>query len=246
MDGNYAEMTTMVESGLSVSVESSPKTPSTPKESVIISGNCGAPLKKRIQHVEDYAQLTVVGEGVRECQGESISPRVLFPEQQSNTGPVRRLLDFSTDTFSTVGFASASELSPPPSWESTFNTIGSMPDDDNNDNDNDDDDTVGDCSVCYASLPLRANHVFTTCGHLFCVKCLLTWWLTSPSCPMCRTDLLIHDAAAAAAAADAAAADAADAADASAYEEYHAINQPVFIQNYYNVSSDSDSDTGIY
>lgn len=237
MDGNYAEMTTMVESGLSVSVESSPKTPSTPRESVIISGNCGAPLKKRIQHVEDYAHLTVVGEGVRECQGESISPRVLFPEQQSNTGPVRRLLDFSTDTFSTVGFASASELSPPPTWESTFNTIGSMPDDDNNDND--DDDTVGDCSVCYASLPLRANHVFTTCGHLFCVKCLLTWWLTSPSCPMCRANILDQEPAADAA-------DAADSADPSAYEEYHAINQPVFIPNYYNVSSDSDSDSGLY
>ena len=234
MDGNYAEMTMMVESGLSVSVESSPKTPLTPRESVIISGNCGAPLKKRIQNVGDYAHLTVVGEGVRECQGESISPRVLFPEQQSNTGPVRRLLDFSTDTLSTVGFASASELSPPPTWESTFNTIGRMPDDDD-----EDDDTVGDCSVCYASLPLRANHVFTSCGHLFCVKCLLTWWLTSPSCPMCRTNLLIHDAAAAAADAT----DAADAADASAYEEYHAINQPVLhnnIQNYYNVSSDSD------
>ena len=235
MDGNYAEMMTMVESGLSVSVESSPKTPLTPRESVIISGNCGAPLKKRIQHVGDYAHLTVVGECDRECQGESISPRVLFPEQQSNTGPVRRLLDFSTDTFSTVGFASASELSPPPTWESTFNTIGRMPDDDD-----EDDDTVGDCSVCYASLPLRANHVFTSCGHLFCVKCLLTWWLTSPSCPMCRTNLLIHDAAA----------DAVDAADASAYDElYHAINQPVLrnnIQNYYNVSSDSDSDSGLY
>ena len=241
MDGNYAEMSMlmMVESGLSVSVESSPKTPLTPRESVIISGNCGAPLKKRIQHVGDYDHLTVVGEDDRECQGESISPRVLFPEQQSNTGPVRRVLDFSTDTFSTVGFASASELSPPPSWESTFNTIGSMPDDHDDGHDDDHDDTVGDCSVCYASLPLRANHVFTSCGHLFCVKCLLTWWLTSPSCPMCRTNLLVHEPAADAADAT----DAADAADASAYEEYHAINQPVLhnnIQNYYNVSSDSD------
>jgi hypothetical protein len=239
MNGNYTEMTTMVESGLSVSVESSPKTPLTPRESVIISGDCGAPLKKRIQHVGDYAHLTVVGEGDRECQGESISPRVLFPEQQSNTGQVRRLLDFSTDTFSTVGFASTSELSPPPSWESTFNTIGSMP---HNDDNNDDDDTVGDCSVCYASLPLRANHVFTSCGHLFCVKCLLTWWLTSPSCPMCRANILDQEPAADAAAD-------ADAADPSAYEEYHAINQPVLrnnIQNYYNVSSDSDSDSGLY
>ena len=66
---------------------------------------------------------------------------------------------------------------------------------------------------------------------------------------MCRTNLLIHDDAADAAdAVDAV--DAADAADASAYDElYHAINQPVLrnnIQNYYNVSSDSDSDSGLY
>ena len=101
----------MVESGLSVSVESSPKTPSTSGGSVIISGGGGgAPLKKRIQCVRDHHDDEAEAEEEeedRECPGESISPRVLFPEQQSNSGPVRRLLDFSTDTFSTVGFASA-------------------------------------------------------------------------------------------------------------------------------------------
>jgi len=52
---------------------------------------------------------------------------------------------------------------------------------------------VGDCGVCYDSLPVGSNHVFTVCGHLFCVKCLLTWWDTSPDCPMCRAKLLVRD-----------------------------------------------------
>ena len=68
----------MVESGLSVSVESSPKTPLTPRESVIISGGGGAPLKKRIQYVRDHhdEEEWDYDEEDRECPGESISPRV--------------------------------------------------------------------------------------------------------------------------------------------------------------------------
>lgn len=50
---------------------------------------------------------------------------------------------------------------------------------------------VGECCVCYDSLPVRSNHVFTACGHLFCVKCLLGWTHNKPvsSCPICRTTI---------------------------------------------------------
>jgi hypothetical protein len=46
--------------------------------------------------------------------------------------------------------------------------------------------SVGDCGICYKKLPLQSNHIFTVCGHLFCVKCLFNWNNTSSTCPMCR------------------------------------------------------------
>ena len=49
--------------------------------------------------------------------------------------------------------------------------------------------SVGECGVCYENLPLRANHIFTMCGHLYCVRCLLKWWDTSTTCPVCRAEL---------------------------------------------------------
>jgi len=58
----------------------------------------------------------------------------------------------------------------------------------------DDGETVGCCSVCYLSLPTQSNHVFTICGHLFCVKCLLKWAKTSSVCPMCRAKMMDDDA----------------------------------------------------
>lgn len=48
---------------------------------------------------------------------------------------------------------------------------------------------IGECSVCYRLLPLRSNHIFTLCGHLFCVRCVLKWWDTNMTCPLCRADL---------------------------------------------------------
>ena len=53
--------------------------------------------------------------------------------------------------------------------------------------------SIGDCSVCYDALPLRANHVFTPCGHLFCVKCFLRWSDNSLKCPMCRREVASFD-----------------------------------------------------
>jgi hypothetical protein len=52
---------------------------------------------------------------------------------------------------------------------------------------------VGACSVCYDVLPLRANHVYTMCGHLFCVKCLFKWGKQNLTCPMCRKPLYEDD-----------------------------------------------------
>jgi len=49
--------------------------------------------------------------------------------------------------------------------------------------------TVGDCCICYDALPTRTNHIFTVCGHLFCVKCLFNWNYSSSTCPMCRKSL---------------------------------------------------------
>ena len=49
--------------------------------------------------------------------------------------------------------------------------------------------SVGDCNICYKSLPIRSNHIFTVCGHLFCVKCLFNWNNQSATCPLCRKTL---------------------------------------------------------
>ena len=54
--------------------------------------------------------------------------------------------------------------------------------------------SIGECGVCYSQLPLRVNHVFTLCGHLFCLRCLLTWWDSASTCPICRAELFEADA----------------------------------------------------
>lgn len=52
---------------------------------------------------------------------------------------------------------------------------------------------IGDCAVCYTQLMPRVNHAFTECGHLFCIKCLLTWHEHSNTCPLCRENLYAAD-----------------------------------------------------
>ena len=52
---------------------------------------------------------------------------------------------------------------------------------------------IGDCGVCYIPLMPRSNHAFTECGHMFCIKCLLTWHEQSSTCPMCREKLYVKD-----------------------------------------------------
>ena len=46
------------------------------------------------------------------------------------------------------------------------------------------------CSVCYDILPQTANRVYTLCGHLFCVKCILNWTDQQNTCPLCRRALI--------------------------------------------------------
>ena len=157
------------ESGLSVSVESSPRTPPTwsVSESDFPAGNV-APLKKGIRNPEKEILRDDGGgeggdDGDDDGGGESISPRVLWEPKRS----VARQLDFS-----------AEELSPIPADSSILSSV---------------EDTVGDCSVCYLSLPVQSNHVFTVCGHLFCVNCFLTWWDIAINCPVCRANLFVVD-----------------------------------------------------
>ena len=129
----------------------------------------------------------------------SVSPRNPHPQSRLQLLPVARRLDFSSLALQEEEKEEEKEVSPishatlsVASWEcavafpiwndgaelelKTESSVG-----------------VGECNVCYDSLPARSNHVFTVCGHLFCVKCLLRWWDTSSSCPMCRAEILIPD-----------------------------------------------------
>ena len=155
----------MTEYGLSVSLEGTPRTPVA--DAVAAGGAadgfygeyyCCAPPRPH------HARMKLGGDSDDGCDGEcdegdgveSISPRVLFPEVD-----VRRRLDFSSLSLSPIVPLSSS--SPPPSFTERILVC--------------DDDcssaccSVGECGVCYMTLPLRANHIFTMCGHLFCVRC---------------------------------------------------------------------------
>ena len=198
-------------SGISVSVESYPRSPPVVGP---LSGNIGslghglglglglglgAPLKKRIQDPrrretysimlgreltdrEEEAYAIIEERHTAEdaaAEEESISPRVLFMSSRLNWDVARRL-DFSSEELSPIPLVVSSSSSPvadsavvPEAPEVAY---------------------VGECGVCYAFLPVRSNHVFTVCGHLFCVKCILTWWESSTKCPMCRAEIMNFDA----------------------------------------------------
>lgn len=217
----------MIEYGLSVSLNGTPRSywsPRTPPfpwnhddDNAAAHLECcgggdgvGAPPRKRMK----FAEIVDMSE-----DDGSISPRILFaPSDSDNDGinenvrsfplPARRRLDFSFSE-------SVEELSP----VSLSSSGGDATDDTRvvyNICDNNcccPSCSVGECCVCYTNLPLRANHIFTMCGHLFCVRCLLQWWDTSSTCPMCRAELYqveaaeeaVEEAAEAAASAEAAA-----------------------------------------
>ncbi len=165
----------MIEYGLSVSLNGTPRSywsPRTPpftwnhdddNDDVHLECGGGAPPRKRMKF-EDIVDIF-------EDDG-SISPRILFPHSD-NDGinenvrsfplPARRRLDFSLSE-------SVEELSP----VSLSSSGGDASDDTRvvynicDNNCSCPSCSVGECSVCYANLPLRANHIFTMCGHLFC------------------------------------------------------------------------------
>ena len=223
----------MTEYGLSVSLEDG--TPMTPMGGVaagVADGFddeyycCAPPRPSRMKLGGDSDD-----DGGDECDDEcdegdegdsveSISPRVLFPEVD-----VRRRLDFSSLSLSPIVPRSSS--SPPPSFTERILVC--------------DDDcssaccSVGECGVCYMTLPLRANHIFTMCGHLFCVRCVLKWWDTATTCPICRAELFQHEAVPPAAVE---AAEAAEAVDAEIEPDNNGIRYDGGM-----VSSDSESDT---
>ena len=110
----------------------------------------------------------------------SMSPRILFAPPPAAPDNVRRRLEPSfaglMDELSPVSFASSTTGG---GGGGTAGDVCGI----------DGDGSVGECGVCYENLPLRANHVFTMCGHLYCVRCLLKWWDTSTTCPVCRAEL---------------------------------------------------------
>ena len=161
---------------------------------------------------------------------ESISPRVLFPEVD-----VRRRLDFSSLSLSPiVPRSSPPSPLPLPTTERILVC---------------DDDcssaccSVGDCGVCYMKLPLRSNHIFTMCGHLFCVRCLLKWWDTATTCPICRAELFQHEAVLPAVEAEAEAEEAEEA-EVAVDAEIEPDNNGIRYDGGM-VSSDSDSDSAV-
>ena len=179
----------LIEYGLSVSLEASPRTPSTPRGMTSSDNNeyddgddmvgataCYAPPRK-----PSFAGLMEESVAAAESGGEvSISPRVLFSGiESSSAAAIRRNLssEFVFDSScSPVSFGTSSASSSVVKYTEQTECIG-------------------ECGVCYSQLPLYANHVFTLCGHLFCLRCLLKWWDNSTTCPLCRAELFADDPA---------------------------------------------------
>jgi hypothetical protein len=178
----------MIEYGLSVSLDGTPRTPHAYSPVNDAYGGCGgdggAPRKmmKFGDFIDDDGESGEGdnGDGDNGDGGhDSISPRVLFPDD------VSRRLDFSSMLFnnhesSPVSFAS---VSIPRNGAAGVEGGGPGGVETN------EPESVGDCNVCYKPLQKKANHVFTMCGHLFCIYCFLRWWDTSSTCPMCRAEL---------------------------------------------------------
>jgi hypothetical protein len=189
-------MTEIIEYGLSVSLEASPRTPTTPRGSDNDDEVCYAPPRK-----PSFSRLMATADDVEEGEEDmeptttittttttttrevSISPRVLFTANANRNGSgavIRRNLsadffnnDTTTSLLSPVSFGTSSSVRRVASADSS--------------------ESIGECGVCYSHLPLHSNHVFTLCGHLFCLRCLLKWWDNATTCPNCRAELLEQD-----------------------------------------------------
>ena len=192
----------MIEYGLSVSLNGTPRTPVTPRGQSPEGCECDAPGRRRARKM-NFGDLIVVDGNNREKEEEgseygSISPRVCFSEM------VRRL-DFTMESaeLSPVPFSSVSVSVSRNNGAGVGGAdgAGAVPGGEDEDDaccsggrggllQEQEEPSIGDCTVCYQPLQERRNHVFTLCGHLFCVQCLLKWWDTSSTCPLCRAELL--------------------------------------------------------
>ena len=194
--------------GLSVSVESSPRSPQSVnpnpiqepsyrlRSMAIILGRELTESERKIYRAMDAA-MDAADAAAEESN--SVSPRSPQPQSRHQLLSVARRLDFSSialqeeeeeeeeEEVSPISHATLSVAS----WECAV----AFPiwNDGTELELKKTESSVGECNVCYEALPARSNHVFTVCGHLFCVKCLLRWWDTSSSCPMCRAEILIPE-----------------------------------------------------
>ncbi len=190
----------MIEYGLSVSLEGSPRSPprqfpQSPSSQFPQSPSLSPSLNLRSSHQTPWThhrvpqppncprkimKFVAVNRSSNDDDA-SMSPRILFaPPPPAAPDNVRRRLEPSfaglMDELSPVSFASSTTGG---GGGGTAGDVCGI----------DGDGSVGECGVCYENLPLRANHVFTMCGHLYCVRCLLKWWDTSTTCPVCRAEL---------------------------------------------------------
>lgn len=190
----------MIEYGLTVSLESSPRTPTTPNtpstpkptmnnESPSFHGCCNAPMRKKLSFSD------LMEEDIENDESESISPRVLFMDSENGVDRrVARSLDFSSLSLNDSNDFNLSPITRGGHCDSGVMCSRNGKEEVCETNCDCSSCSVGQCGVCYANLPLRANHVFTLCGHLFCTRCLLKWWDTSTTCPICRAEIYDADA----------------------------------------------------
>lgn len=230
----------MFEYGLSVSLNGTPRSQSPSPVRSSSSFRTPSPLRHRVPQAPNCPRKIRKFNVVPNEDEGSISPRVLFAPPIPDV--VRRLepsfSDLSPVSFGSVSAAAAAVVP---------GQCGGG------------DDGVGECAICYQHLPSRANHVFTMCGHLYCVRCLLKWWDESTTCPVCRSELFTDADAEAEAEADAdAEADAEDYEsdttdddhddDVTLMDRY--LHQDMFFENSYHTrrfydgnGGDSDSDS---
>lgn len=204
-DGYSHRNSEMIQHGLSVSLNNSPRSPSTPTTPTtqMASATPGspsllllAPSRRRRSNKVPVCPLSrgrltfadivvnsgvdggVDGGGVVDDDG-SVSPlvqrRLEFP--LFDASPISMSSFRTNSSFPRFGASATRQLSLENSVEASSSSSSSSPR------------HIGECSVCYRLLPLRSNHIFTLCGHLFCVRCVLKWWDTNMTCPVCRADL---------------------------------------------------------
>ena len=192
----------ITEYGLSVSLESSPRNPTTPN---IPKPAMNTNSPSSVQHfleapipIRNKRSFSDLMEEDSENEYKSVSPRVLFSDMENDfVRRVARRLDFSllvlddSNDFHLSPVVLADSISM--SRDGSSIIVSTNEKEVCESNCNCSSCCVGQCGVCYTNLPLRANHMFTLCGHLFCVRCILKWWNSSTTCPICRAELYDAD-----------------------------------------------------